>query len=242
MNSLQIKMAAFILMAIDHAGALFLPAGSGAWMLARGLGRIAFPLYAYLAGQGIQHTRDIRAYAGRLLFYAVLSEAFFDMAFFGTAPSPVCQNTFFTLTLAVAAFWSCHTARPKRAGGAGKPEERSMAWKAALPLLCAGAAAEYIHADYGLWGVFLVGVMASVGRHKAAMAVAVWCFLYLSAGWLAPDPIQRAAMALAVTAAWAWLTCMDNGEPGDKRLRKWFYAAYPAHLIALWLLRLAAAA
>lgn len=146
-------------------------------MLTRSLGRIAFPLYAYPAGKGIRYTRDIRAYAGRLLFYAVLSEAFFDMAFFGTAPSLACQSTFFTLALAVVAFWPCRTARPKRTGGAGKPEERSMAWKAALPLLCAGTVVEYIHADNRLWGVLLVAVMASADQHKAAMAAAVWCFL-----------------------------------------------------------------
>lgn len=250
MDSIQTKLVAFVLMVLDHAGALFLPTGSSAWVFARGAGRLAFPLYAYLASQGIWHTRSITAYSGRLFLYAFLSEFFFDVAFFDQAPFPAYQNTFFTLALAVAAFWPCRPEREKRPSRpmkCGKQPGQEGAGRAtyalcALSVLCAGAAAKLIHADYGLWGVLLTGAMVAADRHRLAMMAAVWCFLFVSAGWLAPNPLQRAAMAVAATSVWAGIVRMNNGKPGDKRMRKWFYAAYPAHLIVLWLMRIVAAA
>lgn len=245
MTGIQIKMVAFVLMAIDHAGALFLPSGSAAWVFARGIGRLAFPLYAYLASQGIRHTRSIGVYSGRLLLYAFLSEIFFDMAFFGRFPFPACQNTFFTLAFAVAAFWPC---QPHRAGSHGRsqsPEKPGDRWMrkaiCALCVLCAGVAAQNIHADYGMCGVLLIGATVFSDGDTMVMMTAVLGFLFLSAAWLVPDPVQRAAAAAAVTALCFWIISMDNGEPGERKWRKWFYAAYPAHLAVLWAMRIAAA-
>jgi len=211
----------------NNAGAMFLPYGSMTWLLARGLGRLSFPLYTYLAGQGIRHTHDIRAYSGRLLICAFLSELPFDLAAFGETPVFSHQNVFFTLALAVAAFHGCQL-------GHGTNE-----WKKAARILCAAMAARLIHADYGASGVFLIGVMACAGWHKGAVAIAVWCFLFAKCGWLVPGFFYRTAIAAAGTAAWIGITGMDSGQPGNQKWKKWFYAAYPVHLMTLWLLRMA---
>lgn len=222
----QIKAIALALMVLDHAGAMLLPYGSIAWFLARGLGRLSFPLYAYLAGQGIGYTHDIRAYSGRLLICAVLSELPFDLAAFGEATVFSYQNVFFTLALAVMAF---HGYQPGH--GAGR-------WKLVLRILCAGMAAKLICADYGASGVFLIGAMACMGRHKRLRAAAVWCFLFAKCGWLIPGLPVRAVMAMAGAAAWAWIAGMDSRKPGKRKWKKWFYAAYPVHLTVLWLFRM----
>lgn len=111
----------------------------------------------------------------------------------------------------------------------------------ALCVLCAGVAAQNIHADYGMCGVLLIGATVFSDEDTMVMMTAVLGFLFLSAAWLVPDPVQRAAAAAAVTALCFWIISMDNGEPGERKWRKWFYAAYPAHLAVLWAMRIAVA-
>lgn len=234
MTGLQLKMIALLLMFIDHIGALFMAPGSGIWLLARGLGRLSFPLYAYLASQGIRHTHDAGAYCRRLLVFAFLSEFPFDLVCCGYVPAFVHQNVFFTLAFAVAAFlpWKVQ---------ASESEQCRQRWKlkvAIFPILCMGVAAQFIHADYGLLGVLLIGGMVSADGSLAVMLTFVWCFLFLKTGWLVPDPLQRMAVSAATALVWTWTVGMDNGRPGDKKWRKWFYVAYPVHLAALWCLRM----
>lgn len=233
MTGLQVKIAALLLMFMDHIGALFMVPGSGIWLLARGLGRLSFPLYAYLASQGIRHTHDAWAYCGRLLGFAFLSEFLFDMAFFGHAPAFVHQNVFFTLAFSVAAFlpWKVWI-KPERRGQKGEFKIATF-----FLVLCMGTAAQSIHADYGILGVLLIGTMVFADGNLVVMMLCVWCFLSLKTEWLVLDLQQRIAVSGAIALLWAWIVGMDNGRPGNKKWRKWFYMAYPVHLAALWYLR-----
>lgn len=149
MTSFQLKMVAFLLMFLDHIGALFMVSGSGIWLFARGLGRLSFPLYAYLASQGIRHTHDVKAYCGRLLVFAFLSEIPFDMVFFGHAPDFAHQNVFFTLAFTVAAFlpWQARTTEAEQCRQQRKPET-------AIILLCMGVAAHSSMRIMGSWACF----------------------------------------------------------------------------------------
>lgn len=102
MSGFTLKLLALILMIIDHCG-LVLFAGTSLYLPCRILGRIAFPLYAFLITEGYVHTRSVKKYAGRLLVFAVLSEIPFDYAFFRTPFYMGYQNVFFTLVLGLGA-------------------------------------------------------------------------------------------------------------------------------------------
>lgn len=230
LDNTQIKLIALVLMFIDHAGATLLPYGSMAWTLTRTLGRLSFPLYAYLTAQGIKYTHNIRAYAKRLLIYAFLSEIPFDLAFFGRILVHVHQNVFFTLALSAAAFWAYRE----------KCYIRDR-WTLATCIAFAGILAQFLHSDYGIAGVFLIGALVCADGNRRFMMAAALCFLFEKSSWIANGFIGRAAASMTLMAAWMWVTSMDNGRPGDKKWRKWFYVAYPAHLAALWMLRVATA-
>lgn len=83
----QLKNIALVSMAIDHAAVGLIEqselASGAAWSLCgtamRLVGRVAFPLFAFMIAEGAAHTRDRRRYALRLLLLAVISEIPFDL-------------------------------------------------------------------------------------------------------------------------------------------------------------------
>ena len=70
-------------MLIDHAGAVLLytrhTSASLYWVM-RSLGRIAFPIYAFLLVNGFEHTKNRRAYLERLTLFAVISQLPYSLA------------------------------------------------------------------------------------------------------------------------------------------------------------------
>ena len=70
-----IQLIAMLTMLIDHIGATFFPQDS----YFRVIGRIAFPLYAYLLVAGYKRTRSISRYTARLAVLACISQIPFSL-------------------------------------------------------------------------------------------------------------------------------------------------------------------
>lgn len=74
-------------MCLDHIGVVF---GIGGWNLIdydlyrvlRGIGRLAFPIYAYLLINGQLKSKNLNMYLSRLLLFAVISQVPFTLAFY----------------------------------------------------------------------------------------------------------------------------------------------------------------
>ena len=97
-------------MFIDHAGLALFPSVG----IFRCIGRLAFPLYCFLVAQGFRHTRDIRAYARRLLLLALISEVPFDLLIFGRISSAMEQNVVFSLLLGLLALYAVRMLKGNR--------------------------------------------------------------------------------------------------------------------------------
>lgn len=88
MNAFYLKWLAVILMVVDHIGYFIFPD----LLILRMIGRLSFPIFAFLIANGYQHTRDVKKYVLRLFIFAnVIQLASIFMIF------PV--NIFYTLTL-----------------------------------------------------------------------------------------------------------------------------------------------
>lgn len=220
----QLKAIAAFCMLIDHVGAIWIgpalktPLQGKTWficyLLARLTGRLAFPLYCFLAAEGVYHTRDRIAYATRLILFAFISEIPFDLAVYG---KPVClkgQNVFFTLGLSVLMLI---------------PESTWMRF-VLLPVACVLSAA--LGSDYGLIGpVIIYGMVLgqkSWGKYLAAFFVIGYGVCALTSG------IAGMLLTCFYAGIWVFIVHFYHGQRGRKGMKRFFYWFYPVHLLILW--------
>lgn len=110
LSSAALHIIAMTLMLMDHLWATLLPAQD--WLTC--LGRIAFPIFAFMAVEGYFHTRNFKKYALRMLLFAVISEIPFDLMYGGTWFYPVHQNVIWTLLLGLLGIRLMEAVRKKQ--------------------------------------------------------------------------------------------------------------------------------
>ena len=95
MSSFALHIWAMLLMLCDHLQLTLLPD----LPILRCVGRLAFPLFAFMAVEGYLHTRSLKNYLLRLLMLAVISEVPFDLLVSGSVFDPMHQNVIWTIIL-----------------------------------------------------------------------------------------------------------------------------------------------
>lgn len=79
MNELILKLVAFCAMVLDHIASvnldnIFLTFSDKSYEIARTIGRIAYPIYAFCLVEGFRHSHNIRQYGSRLLIWGIISQ------------------------------------------------------------------------------------------------------------------------------------------------------------------------
>lgn len=224
LTSNQLKAIAAFCMLIDHIGAIWIGPALNThlqgetwyicYLLTRLTGRLAFPLYCFLAAEGVYHTRDRMAYAIRLILFAFISEIPFDLAVYG---QPICmdgQNVFFTLGLSVLMF---------------VPESTWMRL-ILLPFACVLSAV--LRSDYGLIGPMIIYGMV-LGRKSWGKYLAAFFVIGYGVYALIPG-ITGVFMTCFYTGIWIFIVWFYRGCRGQKEMKRFFYWFYPVHLLILW--------
>ena len=93
-----LKVIAMISMVIDHIALYLMEQGTLLYETMRCIGRIAFPVFAFLIAEGFIHTRSRYRYFFTLLGFAVISE----IPWFLLNGADGTHNVMFTLALGVA--------------------------------------------------------------------------------------------------------------------------------------------
>lgn len=224
LSAAALKWLALVTMLIDHAADVFFDASvrAGAplftwkvYIALRCVGRLAFPLYAFLLAEGFHHTRSRARYLLRLGVFALVSELPFDLAFRRAAFNWRYQNVFWTLFLGFAALWLFERVRNR--GLRGRILSRAA-------LLAAAALAQLARSDYGGLGVLTVAAMGILRERPRERALVCGALLF------AVNPIE------AVSYVDFALFRLYNGRRG-RQPKYLFYCFYPAHLFILSLLR-----
>ena len=222
-----LKVIAMVSMVIDHVAAYLLrydpdftatlfTVGSKqvSWcFLMRCIGRLAFPLFAFLLVEGFLHTHDRVKYGRNLLVFALLSEIPYDLVRRGSLFAGG-QNVFFTLFLGFLALYAVE----RWESGKYSPG------RLAVILISLIGIGVLFHTDYGSTGVGFI-LLLYVLRHNRILQAAIGCCylpMRLIAG-LAFIPIN-----------------LYNGQRGfiQGHIGKYlFYIFYPLHLLAIYLIR-----
>lgn len=228
LNSFQLKCLALITMIIDHtANALNYCIPTKVYILMRGIGRLAFPIYAFLLVEGFMHTRNRNKYVSRLLLFAIISELPYDTLFGcnftflpGDLPLPIAfdwsdQNIFFTLALGFVALMFLEFYHGNRI--------------ASITIMIAfGTFAEIINCNYGAYGVgtiILFYLLRKYGLGNTNPILLLICLLPLS--FCAYPSFEELPCLFSVIPL-----ALYNGEKG-KGMKYFFYLIYPAHLLIL---------
>ena len=86
------------LMLCDHLWATVVPGNN--WLT--DIGRLAFPIFAFMTVEGYFHTKNLKKYVLRLLVFAVVSEIPFNLMLGSRLFYPVHQNVLWTFLLGIA--------------------------------------------------------------------------------------------------------------------------------------------
>lgn len=199
------------------------------YTIMRLVGRIAFPLFAFLLFEGFQHTSDYKRYLLRLGILAVVSEIPYNLVVSAVNTGtpklfyPQLQNTVFTLFLALGMLYLMKRAENNLISPAGATR-RMLLQFAIVFAFCIVA---YIaHTDYSYMGILLIAVFYFC-RNNKKMQVLLGAILLLCLG-------GELTSLLAFIPIW-----MYNGILiPSKRFQYFFYIFYPAHLLVLFLLSL----
>ena len=209
----QLKILAMVSMTLDHIGLVLLPE----WVILRILGRLAFPIYAYMIAEGCRHTRSRKQYFLRMAGLGALCQAVYFVAM-----GSVYMCILVTFSLSVVLIGAIENFQEKRSRSAQILAVAALLGTfflcVALPELWKGSD---FGIDYGIAGV-LLPVLVYFGSEKTKYLTAGLILLGFGYGG-----VQWFALAAVP------LLGMYNGQRGEKNIGKWFYVYYPLHLVVI---------
>ncbi len=219
----------------------------------RTMGRVAFPIYAFLLVEGYCHTRDWRRYGARLGIFALVSEVPFDLVTTGSMFSPMVQNVFFTLLIGLLTLKALDflgnpsvspgqpsqsvspgpSSRPASPGSPSQPTfpayQSGMTGSLLRAAVLVGALylAWYLHTDYDYGGILLILVFYyfRAWRQRGCFIGLFWMMCVSGTWYYLPG--YMASFGLI------WLY---NGQRGRQPWlwKMAYYLFYPLHLLALY--------
>ena len=237
LSSASLHILAMVFMLCDHLWATVIPGNQ--WLTC--VGRLAFPIFAFLIAEGYTHTRSVRRYMLRLLLSALIAEIPFNLMCAGTPFYPFHQNVLWTLLMGLCLIHLNELARSK-----GKLWLRILT--AAGTLLFGFALGFLTMVDYYGAGVLTVLVFYFFrGRKWWNFLAQIAALYYLNVEVLGGlyfevslfgqnfEIVQQGLALLSLLPIWLY-----RGRQGhsSKAFRALCYGFYPAHMLALYLIGL----
>jgi len=237
-TSMSLHIMAMAFMLCDHLWGTIVPGND--WLTC--IGRIAFPIFAFMLVEGYFHTRSLKKYVKRLVVFALLSEIPFDLAMGSTVFYPIHQNVLWSFLISLGlVHWN------EKARITGKRWKRVLVGAASILLgyiLGLVTMVDFYHAGI-LTVLAFYFFRGRTWRHRAGQLVCLWYINFELLGGLVYEfelfgqvfSFTRQGLALlALVPIW-----MYRGRQGyhSKALQYAYYVFYPLHLLILGLLKFA---
>ena len=107
---MSLHIMGMIFMLCDHLWGTIVPGND--WLTC--IGRLTFPIFAFLIVEGYFHTRNLKKYVQRLLLFAVLSEIPFNLAMGSSVIYPIHQNVLWSFLIAIGLIYWNEKAKASR--------------------------------------------------------------------------------------------------------------------------------
>ena len=217
MNATRLKVIGIVSMTIDHIGYFLFPQMTAL----RIIGRLAYPIFAYMIAEGCRHTRNKVRYLCTVLAIAGVCSA---ATYF--SERSLYQSIFTTFSCAMLLIFALHAAK--------KTAER------ARKIFCGICVAVLVflyftvfqlcmvpglETDYGFLGI-ITPVLVWLGRSKAEKLAGFTiglCLLSVKLG-----TVQFFSLVAVI------LLYFYDGKRGNRSLKWAFYAYYPLHIAVLY--------
>ena len=226
----MLKILAAVAMLADHVGLMFFPSEN----IFRIIGRLAFPIFAFMIAEGCKYTRNKIKYFSTIFVLAVICQVVY---YFAAKSLYMCVLVTFSLSI-VALFALENFKRICVA------ENSSMLLKfLAAGLFAVSIALIYIlnlffEIDYGFWGCMLpvfVGLFHAPRGTEAPFLCKMdnhFISLILLAVGLMPLTLRFGGIQAYSFMALVPLL-LYSGKRGKLNLKYFFYVFYPLHLVVL---------
>lgn len=234
-TSFSLHIMAMLFMLCDHLWGTIVPGSD--WLTC--IGRLSFPILAFMIVEGYFHTKNLRKYVKRLLMFAVLSEIPFNLAMGSCIFYPIHQNVLWSFLISIGLIhWN------------EKVKEKQV-WKRVFVVIasvCIGYIGGLItFVDFYNAGILTVLVFYYFRNKKwwcyAAQLVCLWYINFELLGGYSYEVqmfgethfIARQGIAvLALIPIWLY-----QGKQGyhSSGWQYFCYAFYPLHLLILGILK-----
>lgn len=233
LDGFQLKLLAMTCMVCSHISTTIL--WGTHWLDC--IGRLAFPIYAFLLAEGFRHTKNFKKYLVRMFLFALAAELPFNLMSEGGVFYPFHQNVLFTFCLSLLMMAWIEKAEDK--------SRSRFALRAVLAAVTGYLLGFITFVDYFGYGVLMVLLFYLFHEKVYGWAVELAAMIYINwemiGGLVFPTVIlgreidipQQGFAILALIPIWLY-----NGKQGphSKGIQYVWYAFYPAHMLVLWLL------
>jgi len=219
LNNNQLKIIAMLTMLIDHIGVSLLPSV----ITLRVIGRISFPIFAYMIAEGCHYTKNRPKY-----FISIFSLGFVCQLVYFIAERSMYQNILLGFSFAILAIFSLDLIISRRnalfitIGTVGFLASSFVTL--VLPILLKEQGFMFDYGEYAFVLPIFVYYMPNKWRKTGGMAIILAYRAYIS-GWIHWFTLIPVALLM-----------LYNGERGRLKLKYMFYIFYPAHLLIIYLI------
>ena len=218
----SLKIIAAISMAIDHMGVILFPDV----MLFRIIGRIAFPIFAFLISEGCRYTKNKVRYFFVMALFAVIFQTFYALF-----TADMYLNIFFTLSFSILIIYSLQFFSDAiKAKNVTKIIFSVVS--VILIIACVYITGQYFLIDYGFWGCMLPAFSYVVPVSESILMKLLRIALF-GAGMV--PLIKSVKIPVQIYAFFALVPLFFyNGKRGKCNMKYFFYIFYPVHIVILY--------